>query len=318
MRRTSGPEAEAAPVEVVTLREKLQRMHSSRNVRAEGALVLRLFYATRRHARRMRIVQHPPRLPRARAIPKQRLLLGALVVLGGCAPQPDGLPVNEAQLVVARQEQSSCAGQPIGTRASTARRSCEGSPLFTSTSRAGRTTAKRTSGERAAILRSRASRSEFLARTLMCRSARLTLGHAAPASNEPYFLPDGWLNVSVRSGNGTFVVSLASENAEHGREISSGPARLRERPASRPRTPHDPPVVTGLWHGGHAAPRPVSVRFGCRHRSVIPRSPSTGSTGAAPDALDISRRRARWRTLIVFLRSRRATTPTKPGPGGSS
>lgn len=60
---------------------------------------------------------------------------------------------------------------------------------------------------------------ELLERTLVCRSAQLTLGHAEPLANEPYFLPDGWVKVDVRSGGGSFIVRLSGEDDEHGREI---------------------------------------------------------------------------------------------------
>ncbi len=140
-------------------------------------------------------------------------------MLGGCAPQPDGLPVNEAQLVVARQEQSSCAGQPMDPRLYSAEIVRGVAPLYEYVAGGPNDREAHLWGAELQLRPLQGITMEFLARTLMCRSARLTLGHAAPASNEPYFLPDGWLNVSVRSGNGTFVVSLASENAEHGREI---------------------------------------------------------------------------------------------------
>ena len=60
---------------------------------------------------------------------------------------------------------------------------------------------------------------EVLERALMCRSAKLLLEHATPLPSEPYFLPDGWVKVDVRSGSGSFVVSLIAEDDAHGREI---------------------------------------------------------------------------------------------------
>jgi hypothetical protein len=60
---------------------------------------------------------------------------------------------------------------------------------------------------------------ELLERGLMCRSAQRMLGRVPVAPNEPYYLPDGWVKIDVRSGGGTFIVSLSAEDAAHGRAI---------------------------------------------------------------------------------------------------
>jgi hypothetical protein len=60
---------------------------------------------------------------------------------------------------------------------------------------------------------------ELLERGLMCRSAKLMLGHATPLPNERYFLPDGWVKIDVQSGGGSFAVLLIAEDDGHGREI---------------------------------------------------------------------------------------------------
>jgi hypothetical protein len=60
---------------------------------------------------------------------------------------------------------------------------------------------------------------ELLERGLLCRSAQVMLGHATPASNEPYAFADSWVKIDVKSGRGTFIVTLAAEDSSRAREI---------------------------------------------------------------------------------------------------
>ncbi len=60
---------------------------------------------------------------------------------------------------------------------------------------------------------------ELLERGLMCRSAKLMLGQTEAMPSEPYFLPDGWVAIDVRSGGGDFIVDISAEHSEHGHTI---------------------------------------------------------------------------------------------------
>jgi hypothetical protein len=60
---------------------------------------------------------------------------------------------------------------------------------------------------------------ELIGRALMCRSARLVLGHADGGTNEPYWLPDGWVKIDVRSEDASFVVTLDGEDLPEAKEI---------------------------------------------------------------------------------------------------
>ena len=63
--------------------------------------------------------------------------------------------------------------------------------------------------------------SELVTHALSCRSAELVLGHARPEAdaNEPYWLPDGWVKIDVRSEDGSFVVTLDGEDLPEAKEI---------------------------------------------------------------------------------------------------
>ena len=60
---------------------------------------------------------------------------------------------------------------------------------------------------------------ELLERGLLCRSAQVMLGHATPSPNEPYAFADSWVKIDVKSGRGTFIVTLAAEDSSRAREI---------------------------------------------------------------------------------------------------
>jgi hypothetical protein len=60
---------------------------------------------------------------------------------------------------------------------------------------------------------------ELLERGLLCRSAQAMLGHVTALPNEPYSLPDSWVKIDVKSGRGTFEVTLAAEDATRAGEV---------------------------------------------------------------------------------------------------
>ncbi len=62
---------------------------------------------------------------------------------------------------------------------------------------------------------------ELVAHDLECHSAELVLGRAPGTArpDDPYFLPDGWVKISVRSDDAGFVVALDGEDIEQAKEI---------------------------------------------------------------------------------------------------
>jgi hypothetical protein len=62
---------------------------------------------------------------------------------------------------------------------------------------------------------------EQLTRTLQCHSARVLLGHADQRrfADDPYWLPDTWLDIQVKSDNGNYAVVLAAGNVPDGLQV---------------------------------------------------------------------------------------------------
>jgi hypothetical protein len=75
---------------------------------------------------------------------------------------------------------------------------------------------------------------ELLERGLMCRSAQAMLGHVQPAANEPYFLPDTWVKIDVKSAHGTFLVTLAAEDPARAHEVFDRAQAFAMSAAGRP------------------------------------------------------------------------------------
>ncbi len=60
---------------------------------------------------------------------------------------------------------------------------------------------------------------EWIERTLECHASRVLLRRAQPVPNDPYWLPDSWVAVSVESRGDSFLVTLRGESPEAGGKI---------------------------------------------------------------------------------------------------
>jgi hypothetical protein len=63
--------------------------------------------------------------------------------------------------------------------------------------------------------------SERLARVLTCHSAQALLGQVDTTrfAADPYWLPDAWLDIDVKSENGNFTVVLRADNVPDGLKV---------------------------------------------------------------------------------------------------
>jgi len=62
---------------------------------------------------------------------------------------------------------------------------------------------------------------ERLTRVIQCHSARALLGQVDPAAfaNDPYWLPDAWLDIQVVPENGNYQVVLRADNIPDGLQV---------------------------------------------------------------------------------------------------
>jgi hypothetical protein len=92
-------------------------------------------------------------------------------------------------------------------------------PLYSHVSTSGSNIATRLRGAEVHLRPQPGMTLEYLTRVLQCRSARLVLGRVEAPPNEPYWLPDGWVKIDVRSDSGSFVVALDGEDLSEAKEI---------------------------------------------------------------------------------------------------
>jgi len=62
---------------------------------------------------------------------------------------------------------------------------------------------------------------EQMTRILQCHNARVLLGQVAQsdASNDPYSLPNTWLDIDVKPQMGTYAISVNADNVHNGLEV---------------------------------------------------------------------------------------------------
>jgi hypothetical protein len=62
-----------------------------------------------------------------------------------------------------------------------------------------------------------------MTRTLQCHSARVLLGqvNSAAVPNDPYWLPNAWVNIDVKPENGNFTVTLSADTVRDNLQVLS-------------------------------------------------------------------------------------------------
>ena len=64
---------------------------------------------------------------------------------------------------------------------------------------------------------------EELTRILQCHSARVLLGRVNPDTvpNDPYWLPDTWVNIEVKPENGNFAITVSANSVDESLAVFS-------------------------------------------------------------------------------------------------
>jgi hypothetical protein len=60
---------------------------------------------------------------------------------------------------------------------------------------------------------------EIIQRTLECHEAMVTLGKAPQTAEDPYFLPDVWLDINADSEGDGFVVKVVADKFEDAKDV---------------------------------------------------------------------------------------------------
>jgi hypothetical protein len=62
---------------------------------------------------------------------------------------------------------------------------------------------------------------EQMTRSLQCHSARVLLGQVDSANvpNDPYWLPDAWVNIQVKAEDGNFAVTVSADSVRENLQV---------------------------------------------------------------------------------------------------
>jgi hypothetical protein len=78
-----------------------------------------------------------------------------------------------------------------------------------------------------------------MTRILQCHAARQALGHAdgPPIANDPFYLPNTWLNISVRQEDGNFVAAIGADTTDQNLKVLRRAKAYAAAQASAARVP---------------------------------------------------------------------------------
>jgi hypothetical protein len=82
-------------------------------------------------------------------------------------------------------------------------------------------TGKRLLGAKIKWLAQEGLTAQWLERVLLCHGARGAQRQLGEGVDDPFWLPDGWVEIDVEDGKGGFVVNLAGESLEQAKRIFS-------------------------------------------------------------------------------------------------
>ncbi len=87
-------------------------------------------------------------------------------------------------------------------------------PIYSRVPTANNDTEARANGAKLLIRPPKGVSSEQMTRILQCHSARILLGkeNGSLIPNDPYWLPDAWVNIEVRPEDGNFAVTIQADS----------------------------------------------------------------------------------------------------------
>jgi hypothetical protein len=147
-----------------------------------------------------------------------RLFLGCFLFTG-CAANLENHPplADKAQA----EERLACGNAPIDEDPRVlSPQAIEGvSPLIVGEPALKAATRERVVGAQLRLGAQPGLTAEWIQRSLECHASRQLLRTAPAVENDPYWLPDAWVAVSVTSQGDAFIVSLRGESPEVGERI---------------------------------------------------------------------------------------------------
>jgi hypothetical protein len=141
--------------------------------------------------------------------------LGVCSLAAGCASAPP--PATRAARVEQVQCDSSGTAQEALVRST---KVLSVQPLYSHII-SGKTAEQRVDGATLLVRPPQGVDAEQMTRILQCHSARVLLGQVNrdAVRNDPYWLPDSWVNIQVKPESGNFAVTLSTDTVHDGLQV---------------------------------------------------------------------------------------------------
>ena len=132
-----------------------------------------------------------------------------MLVLAGCSSAP---PPSAKAAGVERLQCDTASASQDGLVRSTRVLAVE--PLYSHVITSNNNSEERVAGAKLLVRPPSGVTADELTRVLQCHSARVLLGQVNPATvpNDPYWLPDTWVNINVKPENGNFAITIAADS----------------------------------------------------------------------------------------------------------
>jgi hypothetical protein len=94
-------------------------------------------------------------------------------------------------------------------------------PIYSHVLTSNNNSEERVNGAKLIIRPPRGVSAEEMTRILQCHSARVLLGQVSPAAvpNDPYWLPDTWVDIEVKPENGNFAVTVSADSVSSNLQV---------------------------------------------------------------------------------------------------
>jgi hypothetical protein len=150
------------------------------------------------------------------------LLLGATlsggVLLSGCAATSATMQ-NDAARMAATLDRERCGGSEPGSLPVDPHQAERAEPVFSHVHSGRNDSEARLRGAELRVHVQPGMTSEWLERQIACHEVKAALGEAQARADDPFLLPDGWVDSSVRSEAGSFLVTLRPKNPDRAKEV---------------------------------------------------------------------------------------------------
>jgi hypothetical protein len=138
------------------------------------------------------------------------------LAVSACASSP--LPTARAAGVERMQCDASSAAQDDLVRST---RVLSVEPIYSHVITSNNNSEERVNGAKMLVRPPKGMSSEQMTRVLQCHSARVLLGqvNSNTVPNDPYWLPDTWVNIEVKPENGNFAIALSADSVRENLQV---------------------------------------------------------------------------------------------------